>query len=232
MSATMLEVNRLVCTIGGVRAVDGVDLTVREGGLSGIVGPNGAGKTTLFNAITGFVPSQSGDVLWRGRSIRGWKPHRIANDGLARTFQNAGGLAGMTVLENITLAARRSHSGGIDEVCELLSLDQDRGKQLEDCSLATRKLVGIAMAVVRKPTLLLLDEPLSGLDLDERDAVVETIKRVNAQGVAILMIEHDIDRTLALVDHISILDLGQVVAHGAPSELSGKPELHDVYLKA
>jgi branched-chain amino acid transport system ATP-binding protein len=228
----LLEVTGLRCSIGGVQALNGAEISVPEGALHGIVGPNGAGKTTLFNAITGFVRAQEGEVLWCGRSIRTTRSYKIANRGLVRTFQNAGGLAGMTVRENIVTAARKWSGPEIDEVVDRLGIGADQAKRLEDCSLATRKLVGIAMAVVRRPKLLLLDEPLSGLDVEERDSVVEMIQGVNQTGVAILLIEHDVDRTLAMVDHLSILDLGEVIAAGTPADLRGKSELNDVYLKA
>ncbi|MGH3761911.1 ABC transporter ATP-binding protein [Actinophytocola sp.] len=230
-STALLTVEGLTCRIGGVCAVDDVDLSVAEGSITGVVGPNGAGKTTLFNAMTGFVTYQSGDVRWSGQSVRGWRPHRVANAGLARTFQNAAGFGRLTVRQNITLAARRRGGPDVDEICSILLLEGELDRRLSACSLATRKLVGIAMAAVRRPRMILLDEPLSGLDLMERDAVVETVRLLRDRGVTVLLIEHDIDRTLSLVDELTILDVGRKIAHGSPTDLAGDPALRDVYLK-
>lgn len=228
----LLELEGVTCTLGGVRAVDDVSLSVVEGNITGIVGPNGAGKTTLFNAVTGFVPYSDGDVRWAGTSVRGWAPHKIANTGLTRTFQNFGGYGSMTVEENVAVAARRWGGDAATTVCDLLGLTPHLVRKVDDCGLATRKLVGIAMAAVRDPRMLLLDEPLAGLDVHERDGVVAMIRLVHAEGVTIVLIEHDVSRVLQLADHVAILDTGAKVADGTPAELSGMPELLNVYLKA
>lgn len=232
MSAPLLEVNGVCCTLGGVRAVDDVSMSVEEGSISGILGPNGAGKTTLFNTITRFVPIDCGDVVFAGTPIRRWRPSRVANSGLARTFQNVGGFGDMTVAENLALARRRTESADITWIVNLLGLEDVLDKSVTSCSLATRKMVGIAMAMVRRPRMLLLDEPLAGLDLEDRDNVVDSIRKVHRQGVTILLIEHDVDRVLGLANHIVILDVGVKVADGSPDELMGKTELRDVYMKA
>lgn len=232
MTTTLLDVKGLCCTIGGVRALHQVDLEVDEGSITGIVGPNGAGKTTLFNAISGFCTYQTGDVTWQGSSIRGWKAHRVAATGLLRTFQNVSGFSDLTVEQNVTLACRGKDPDHMKRICRLLDLDRDFDRAVESCSLATRKLVGIAMAAVRRPRLLMLDEPMSGLDLEDRDAVIDVVKLVHNEGVTVLLIEHDIERAMALVDHLAILDLGEKVAEGTPESLAGRPELHNAYLKA
>ena len=229
---SLLEVRDVTCTLGGVKAVDDVSMSVAEGGISGIIGPNGAGKTTLFNTITRFVPIDTGEVLWDGTPIRRWRPSKVANSGLARTFQNAGGFGSMTVRDNLTLAARSQDNADIAWISGLLGLDGTMDRSVDGCSLATRKLVGIAMTMVRRPRMLLLDEPLAGLDLDDRESVVEAIKLVHQQGVTILLIEHDVDRVLALADRVVILDVGAKVADGTPDELAGRTELRDVYMKA
>jgi branched-chain amino acid transport system ATP-binding protein len=232
MTDHLLEVRGVSCTLGGVRAVDDVSVGIAEGSISGVLGPNGAGKTTLFNTITRFARIDRGEVLWDGTPIQRWRPSKVANSGLTRTFQNAGGFGDMTVRENLALAGRRNESADIDWISALLGLGPDLDRRVESCSLATRKLVGIAMAMVRRPRMLLLDEPLAGLDLEDRDSVVESIRLVHQQGVTILLIEHDVDRVLALADQIIILDVGAKVADGAPHELMGMPELRDVYMKA
>jgi len=228
----LLGVEGVTVTLGGVRAVDNVSFSVSEGQLCSVVGPNGAGKTTLFNTVTGFLKRDVGDVRWDGKSVNRWSPQRVANDGLARTFQNAGGFGDMTVRDNISVAARSRNERRIVTTAGRLGLEEVLDEYVRDCSLATRKLVGMSMAVACEPRMLLLDEPLAGLDHQDRDAVVAMIRRLNDEDLTILLIEHDIRRVLELSDHVVILDSGAIVAAGAPAELAGKPELNDVYLRA
>jgi ABC-type branched-subunit amino acid transport system ATPase component len=228
----LLEVENLTCTIGGVVAISGVDLDVEEHSMVGVVGPNGAGKTTFFNAVSGFVKSDPGtQIRWSGSSIIRMRPHKIANAGLMRTFQNSGGFPALTVYENLLVASRARDEAMIQGVAERLELGPHLRTKVVDCSLATRKLVGIAVAVVCKPRLLMLDEPLAGLDLVDRGAVIEVVKAVHAEGVTIVLIEHDVERTLALVDKVVVLDAGKKIAEGTPAELAPRPELASVYLK-
>jgi branched-chain amino acid transport system ATP-binding protein len=228
----ILEVRGVSCHMSGVRALDDVSLSVTEGSILGIVGPNGAGKTTLFNVITGFVTYQTGDVLWNGASLKRMKPHQIANGGLVRTFQNAGGIADLTVRENLLVAARSRGEAQVPQTADLLNLNGSLDTLVRDCSLATRKLVGIGMGIVRWPRMLMLDEPLAGLDTDDRQAVAEVVAKVNKQGVTVVLVEHDVDRVLALSDSVVVLDVGRAVATGSPAELAGQAELRNVYLKA
>lgn len=229
----LLQVENLSCTIGGVVAVSDLELEVFEHSKVGIIGPNGAGKTTFFNTVSGFIRADRGSkILWCGREIVGMRPHKIANAGLMRTFQNSGGFPAMTVYENLLVACRGRDESSARSVAERLEIGGELDKKVEDCSLATRKLVGIALAVVCRPRLLMLDEPLAGLDLMDRNAVVEVIKAVHADGVTIVLIEHDIERTLTLVDQLVVLDAGRKIAEGTPQELEFRSELASVYLRS
>jgi len=218
--------------MGGVRAVRDVSLFCDDGDMLGIIGPNGAGKTTLFNAICGFVrPDAGSSIRWSGREITGWRPERIARTRLLRTFQNGGGVLGLTVRENLELAARDRRSPRLAPVLERLRLTDQAERPVADCSLATRKLVGIAQAVVRDPVLLMLDEPLAGLDHTDREAVVDVIRDVHAGGVTVIFIEHDIERTLRLATRIVILDTGEKIADGLASAVSSQDDFHRAYLR-
>lgn len=226
----MLSVRQVTKEFGGIRAVDACSFEVERASITGLIGPNGAGKTTLFNTVTGFLRPTSGEVDWLGEPITRLPAHRIARRGLVRTFQNVGGFADLTVERNLLLATRGRDRDVLREVRDLLELEPYWNTPVGDCSLATRKLVGIAVAVVRRPRLLLLDEPLAGLDRTDRDHVVEMVRKVHAEGVAICLIEHDIARTRQLADRLVVLDTGRKVADGHPDEVLGRPELAETYL--
>lgn len=232
MSDLLLDVHGMSLAAGGVQILRGVDFRVAEGEMVGILGPNGAGKTTLLNAITGFIKPQRGTASFLGRSIAGLRPQCITRRGLVRTFQNAGGFSDLTVEENLLLATRGHKDDFYDGIVRRLSLGDVLNVRVAEATLATRKLVGIALAVLNHPRVLLLDEPLSGLDPQDRDAVVDVIERVHADGVSIAMVEHDIGRTLALVHRLVVLDVGKQVADGTPADLSDDPALANVYMRA
>lgn len=229
-TTALLDLRGISVTVGGVHILTDVDLRVHADEVVGVIGPNGAGKTTLFNTVTGFVRPTAGEVAWLGEPITRLPAHRIARKGLVRTFQNVGGFADLTVERNLLLAAGRHAPDVVREVRDLLELHPCWDMRVGDCSLATRKLVGIAVAVVRRPRLLLLDEPLAGLDSTDRDHVVQMIRKVHSEGVAICLIEHDIARTRQLVDRLVVLDTGRKVADGEPDEVLGRPELAETYL--
>ncbi|WGX96075.1 ABC transporter ATP-binding protein [Nocardioides sp. L-11A] len=226
----VLEVNDVTVRLGGVEVLADIDLAVARGDCVGIIGPNGAGKTTLFNVISGFMPPTQGEVRLQGRRIDGVKPHRIARRGLVRTFQNVGGFGDLSVEQNLLLATRGKAPDQVERVREMLGLADSWRMLVKDCSLASRKLVGIAIAVVRAPSVLLLDEPLAGLATEDRDHVVEMIRRVHAAGTTICLIEHDIGRTRALSDRLVVLDAGRKVAEGATAELASRTDLVEAYL--
>ncbi len=228
--SALLELRGVSVSGGGVQILADVDLGVHDDEVVGVIGPNGAGKTTLFNTVTGFLRPTSGEVDWLGEPITRLPAHRIARRGLVRTFQNVGGFADLTVERNLLLATRGRDRDVLREVRDLLELEPYWNTPVGDCSLATRKLVGIAVAVVRRPRLLLLDEPLAGLDRTDRDHVVEMVRKVHAEGVAICLIEHDIARTRQLADRLVVLDTGRKVADGHPDEVLGRPELAETYL--
>jgi branched-chain amino acid transport system ATP-binding protein len=220
VSDVLLSVSNLSVTLGGVQAVKDFSLDVAEGDSVAMFGPNGAGKTTVVNAITGFAPtSASSKILWLGSSITKAKPYKIARAGLARTFQNASGVSDLTIWENVVVANRRA-GDTVESVLQLLDLTDLRDRKVSDCSLATRKLAGVAMALVWSPQMLLLDEPLAGLDPSDRDHVVDALKRVCAEGTTIFIIEHDIERALELATRVVVLKAGVKVSECAPEDYS------------
>jgi branched-chain amino acid transport system ATP-binding protein len=220
MKDVLLSVANLSVTLGGVQAVKDFSLDVRDGDSVAMFGPNGAGKTTVVNAITGFAPtSDESKILWLGKPITKAKPYKIARAGLARTFQNASGVSDLTIWENVIVANRRADET-VERILELLDLADLRDRKVADCSLATRKLAGVAMALVWSPQMLLLDEPLAGLDPSDRDHVVGALKRVCAEGTTIFIIEHDIERALELATRVVVLKAGVKVSECAPEDYS------------
>jgi branched-chain amino acid transport system ATP-binding protein len=209
--APLLRVRHLSVSLGGVRAVQDFDIDIEPGDSVAMFGPNGAGKTTVFNAITRFVRcSRDSSIEWRGQRVEKSKPFQLARSGLVRTFQNTAGVGDLNVVSNL-LAASRGRDDVVEEIIGILGLESVQGVELATCSLATRKLVSIGMALVCSPELLLLDEPLAGLDPQDRGGVMSALQRVHASGVAIFLIEHDIGRAIDFCSRVVVLDNGKKV---------------------
>ncbi|MXP62734.1 ABC transporter ATP-binding protein [Roseomonas sp. M0104] len=239
MSA-LLEARGLRLAFGGVRAADGIDLSVEEGEFLAIIGPNGAGKTTFINMTTGYLRPQAGEITFRGRRILGLPPRRIVRLGIARSFQLPQLFTEHTVLENMALAiaAREGPWSPLktllrpawrDEAMALLGsfglapLADQRGDALNE---GARKLADIAMAVALKPRLLLMDEPTSGVAAAEKMAVVETLARVLRQsGVTAVFVEHDMEVVDRFADRVAVWGQGRIMALGPPQAILADPQV-------
>ncbi|HWB51099.1 MAG TPA: branched-chain amino acid ABC transporter ATP-binding protein/permease [Stellaceae bacterium] len=221
---------------GGLRALDGVNLTVPEGGLYGIIGPNGAGKTTLFNVINGFLAPQHGTITFGGESILGLRPNQVCRRGVGRTFQVVRAFPRMTVLENVTVGAFIGAPD--DETARRMALTAlDRvGLSARANALAggltnrELRLMELARALAPQPRLMLLDETLAGLGHDDLDGILGAIRRVRDDGVTVLIIEHTMHAMVQLVDHFDVLDHGRLIASGAPDTVVRNPEVVEAYL--
>ncbi|MEZ5166729.1 MAG: ABC transporter ATP-binding protein [Acidimicrobiales bacterium] len=233
-------------SFGGIRALDAVDLTVAEGGITGLIGPNGAGKTTFIDAVTGSVPA-TGTVRLDGIAISGHRPHERALAGLVRTFQTLELFEDLTVEENLAAAAeptpwwqfmvdavwpRRSAAvaPAVGSALALLGIDHIRHRLPADLSHGHRRLVGVARALAASPRLLLLDEPAAGLDTSESLALGERLRAIAATGVTILLVDHDMGLVLEVCDTIHVLDFGAVIASGPPAEIRRDPAVVAAYL--
>ncbi|MFC0284554.1 ABC transporter ATP-binding protein [Camelimonas abortus] len=238
MSAPLLEVRDLRKRFGGLVAVKDVSFTVGSGEIVGILGPNGAGKTTLFNLITGFIPPDSGEVIFDGRSIRGLAPWRVVNHGLARTFQLTRPFLGMTVVENLLVASQaprvRHHAHGEARALEILELVGLRDKAygpVEILPYGDLRRLEIARALATQPRLLLLDEPFAGLGSSEIAPLSELIRRLHdEEGLTILIIEHKLREFMALTSRVIALDFGEVIGVGAPSDIVRNPRVVEAYI--
>ena len=223
-------------SFGGLRALDGVDLRVPEGGLYGIIGPNGAGKTTLFNVINGFLPPERGNISFAGESLVGLPPNQVCRRGIGRTFQVVRAFPRMTVLENVTVGA---FVGAADDATarHMAATALDRvGLGARANALAGRltnrelRLMELARALAPQPRLILLDETLAGLGHDDLDGILSAIRQVRADGVTVLIIEHTMQAMVQLVDHFDVLDHGRLIASGAPETVVRNHEVIEAYL--
>ena len=223
----------------GVRAVDGVDLTLERGQIMGLIGPNGAGKTTFMNAVSSFVPLTAGKVMLDGVDVTSWPPHRLVAAGLVRTFQDVATFPGLTVFENVELGAlgaglnRKQAKVRAWEVIESLGLRARAHVPASALPHGDERRVGIARAVAVGPRFLLLDEPAAGLDDAESLALTEAIARLREElGCGVLLVEHDMRIIFRVCERIQVLDYGKSIAVGTPAEVRTSKRVVAAYLGA
>src|SRR5438067_511905 len=221
----------------GVRAVDGVDLTLERGQIMGLIGPNGAGKTTFMNAVSSFVHLTAGRVLLGGLQVTNWKPERLAKSGLVRTFQDVATFPALSVFENVELGAlgaglsRRNARLRAIELLDKLSLRHLAGLRASALPHGEERRVGIARAVACSPRFLLLDEPAAGLDDDESLQLAETIVGIRDDlGCGVLLVEHDMRIIFRVCERIQVLDYGKSIAVGSPDEIRLNKQVIAAYL--
>lgn len=247
----VLETHGVARSFGGLAAVAGVSVGFRAGAITSIIGPNGAGKTTLFNILTGFVALDAGRVVFDGRDITGWPPHRVALAGLARSFQDLRVLTRMTVLENLLLASprqsgerllanflgpgrvRREEAEARQRALEALAfvrLEAKADDRAERLSYGQQKLLVIARLLAMDPRVVMLDEPAAGLDPTMIERISDTVRRLAATGKTVILIEHNLDVVRALSDEVIFMNEGRVLATGSPAAVLTDRTLVDVYL--
>ncbi|MBK6310656.1 MAG: ABC transporter ATP-binding protein [Candidatus Neomicrothrix subdominans] len=230
---SLLEARNISVRFGGNLAVSEVDLDVDAGQIVGLIGPNGAGKTTTFNALTGMLTPTSGSVSLDGRNMTGWPTFRRAQHGLARTFQRLEVFTSLTVRENIQMAAElrsRDTAERVDEILELVGLTEIANDSASAISTGMARLLEVGRALATQPKVLLLDEPASGQDESETERFGEFLLELAAEGLAILMVEHDVPLVMRVCGQIVVLDFGQVIARGTPEEIQADEAVLDAYL--
>jgi branched-chain amino acid transport system ATP-binding protein len=232
-----LEARDVKVHFAGVRAVDGVDLEVRQGVIMGLIGPNGAGKTTLMNALSGFVPLTGGEVALAGERVSGMSPQKLVRRGLVRTFQEVATFPNLTVFENVELGAlgsglgRRKARERTRELLEGLALDHLARVYASALPHGEERRVGIARAVAVAPKFLLMDEPAAGLNDAESEELARTIVRIrDDNGCGVLVVEHDMKVIFGVCERIQVLDYGKSVVAGAPEEIRTDRRVIEAYL--
>ena len=236
MSA-LLEVSGLSKHFGGLQAVKDVSFAIEPGEIVGILGPNGAGKTTLYNLLTGFIPFDSGSVVFKGRDLRKLSPYRIAGLGISRTFQLCRPFVGMTVFENVIVGGLGAGGGGSEldahahALLEQVGLAGKEQLAVETLSYGDQRRLEIARALAAKPALLLLDEPFAGLGSGEIADLSALIRSVHAeQGLTVMLIEHKLHEFMRLVDRVIALDFGEIIAAGTPEDIVRHPAVIEAYI--
>ena len=235
---TLLEVRGLTKQFGGLRALDGVDLTLGQGEILGVIGPNGAGKTTLFSAIAGSIPPTAGDVLLDGKRVTRLSAPRRVRAGIVRTHQIVRPFSNLTVFENVLVAAihSRHRSSGharerAAEVLDFVGLGDRSAHYPGALTLAGRKRLELARALSTEPRVLLLDEVVAGVNSAEAMAFAALIRRVrDERSISVIMIEHVMPAVMSLSDRIAVLDHGKKIAEGAPAMIARDPAVVEAYL--
>jgi branched-chain amino acid transport system ATP-binding protein len=251
---SLLRVENLSIRFGGIKAVDDVGFEVNQGEVFTIIGPNGAGKTTIFNLLSRIYPPTSGRMVYRDTELTRVAPHRVAGLGIARTFQNIELFEHATVLDNLLIGrhchrasnlisdlfflpgvqrAERANREAVEKVIDLLDLAHYREARVAGLPYGVRKVVELGRALAVEPTLLLLDEPSSGLNTEETDDMVWWIRDIKEQlGITVLMIEHDMNLVGRVSDRVLALNYGKVITSGTPTEVQRHPEVIEAYLGA
>jgi ABC-type branched-subunit amino acid transport system ATPase component len=246
-----LQLQGLRKAYGQLRAVDGVDLSVAAGSLTGLIGPNGAGKTTTFDLIAGAQRSDSGRIVFQGQSIENLAPNAIFRRGLARTFQVPRPFAQMTVLENVLIAPlnqigerlyanwwwagrvsaqERALQERAREVLELCALSDKAGLLAGQLSGGQQKLLELARVLMIDPKMILLDEPAAGVNPSLLETLMERVQLLHRRGITFLLIEHNMDLVMRVCQHVIVMAQGQVLAQGTPQEVQDNPQVLDAYL--
>ncbi len=247
----MLELTSLSRHFGGLKVLQDVNLSVPAGSIFGLIGPNGAGKTTVFNLITGLLPPSSGGITFDGASLVGRRPHMITRGGIARTFQNIRIFKEMTLLDNVVVgmhshlgygtagllfalpAYRAAERRARERARELLSwvkLDHKADDIADNLSYGDQRKLELARALATEPRLLLLDEPVAGMNTAEKTELMREVVNIRQRGYTVFMIEHDMRFVMGLCERIAVLNFGRIIAEGDPDAIRNDPQVIEAYL--
>jgi branched-chain amino acid transport system ATP-binding protein len=250
-SEVVLSIAHVAVHFGGLVAISDLNFTVRDGEIVGLIGPNGAGKTTAFNVFTGFLKPTTGEVRYRGTLLNGLKPHEIASLGLVRTFQRTSIFQNNTVFENVLIglhrqgrstlwdtllalprqkATERELADNAHEILHVVGLERRSGELAGALPYGDQRLLGIALALAARPSMLLLDEPVSGMNASESAKVMKLVETIRTSGVTILLVEHDMPMVMQVSDRVVVLNYGRIIAEGPPAAIQRNPDVIRAYL--
>lgn len=248
---TTLKLTSLSRHFGGLKVLQDVNLEIPQGGIFGLIGPNGAGKTTVFNLITGLLPPTGGRIEFNGQNLAGLQPHEITRLGIGRTFQNIRIFKDMSLVENVMVGLHgQLHYGALgllassglfrseerrarERAHELLSwvkLDHKASDKADNLSYGEQRKLELARALATNPKLLLLDEPVAGMNSTEKDELMAEIRNISERGYTIFMIEHDMRFVMGLCTDIAVLNFGRIIARGSPDAIRNDPQVIEAYL--
>ena len=236
----IFETKGITKHFGGLSAVENVDMKIYKGEILGLIGPNGAGKTTFVNVITGMLPPTRGRVFFKGQDITGWPAYKIGRIGIARTFQIVKPFRGMTVRENVAVGAMFGHKGKertakealekADEILDFVEMGHLKDRYADQLTLAYLKRLELAKALAMEPELLFLDEVMAGLNTREIEEAMDLIRKINASGVTLLIIEHVMKAIAGVTQRVFVLNFGTELAQGTPEEVLNDPRVIKAYL--
>lgn len=236
MSEPILRMDKVAKSFGGLRAVDGASFDINPGEIVGLIGPNGAGKTTVFNLISGYFAPSGGSIFFKGQKINGQRPYQMAKKGIGRTFQVVKPFPGLTVLENVVIAALCKHHRRADaekhawQILEFTGLADRAEQSAASLTLPGRKRLEISKALALDPELLLLDEVVAGLNPTEADQTIHLILKIRDQGISILIVEHIMRVIMNISDNLVVLNFGSMIATGKPAEIVKNEQVIQAYL--
>jgi branched-chain amino acid transport system ATP-binding protein len=232
----IVEAKNLSMHFGELAALQNINLSVEEGEILGLIGPNGAGKTTFFNCVTGFLNATRGDIFFKGQNITRLGPHRICHLGICRTFQIVQSFHEMTVLENIMMGAFCRHAGTAasmeraEEVLEITGLKDKRHQIAGSLTLADQKRIELARTIATRPTVVLLDEVMAGLNPAETDEAVELIRKIHGMGFTLVVVEHVMEVIMDISQRIAVFDSGELIVEGPPEKVVRDERVIQAYL--
>lgn len=249
---TQLIVSDVTLTFGGLNALSNVDITIEPGLITSIIGPNGAGKTSMLNCISGFYHPTKGQIVYGERTLTHASPHQISNIGIARAFQNLELFRGLSVLDNLLLARHQNlrysilhavvffgkasrleaeNRAYVEKIINFMELEPYRKSMVGNLSYGVQKRVEVARALTLAPQLLLLDEPMAGMNIEEKEDIVRFILDLKKEwGVTVVLVEHDLGVVMDISDQIYVLDFGELIGSGTPQEVASDPRVIEAYI--